>query len=220
MACKNKIFLSILVGLLINTLNISKVFAYKDYELSNIAIYEKISPSIVSVDGKIAEDEYSSGTGCIITKEGLILTSKHILEGVSEIKIKLYNGKELTGNIVRCFEDGSDLALIKIYPQEALIPVKLGNSQNVKVGQKVLAIGNPFGFNNTLTIGIVSRIDKQRNKIQTDAAINPGSSGGPLIDTNAEVIGINQSIYNPDNNKSNIGIGFAVPIDTAKKFLK
>ena len=98
--------------------------------------------------------------------------------------------------------------------------MKLGSSHNVKVGQKVLAIGNPFGFNNTLTVGIVSRIDTQRNKIQTDAAINPGSSGGPLIDTNAEVIGINQSIYNPDNNKSNIGIGFAVPIDSAKKFLK
>ena len=139
---------------------------------------------------------------------------------MSEIKIKLYNGKELIGEVVRYFEDGSDLALIKINPPENLIPVKLGSSQNVKVGQKVLAIGNPFGFNNTLTIGIVSRIDKQRNKIQTDAAINPGSSGGPLIDTNAEVIGINQSIYNPANNKSNIGIGFAVPIDSAKKFLK
>ena len=88
------------------------------------------------------------------------------------------------------------------------------------MGQKVLAIGNPFGFNNTLTTGIVSRIDIERNKIQTDAAINPGSSGGPLLNSNAEVIGINQSIYNPDNNKSNIGIGFAVPIDEAKEFIR
>lgn len=220
MLYNNKHFVLLILGMFLNFFCTSYVEAYKEDELSNIAIYEKISPSIVCVDGKIAEDEYSSGTGCIITKEGLILTSKHILEGVSEIKIKLYNGKELTGQIVRCFDDGSDLALIKIYPQETLIPVKLGSSHNVKVGQKVLAIGNPFGFNNTLTVGIISRIDTQRNKIQTDAAINPGSSGGPLIDTNAEVIGINQSIYNPDNNKSNIGIGFAVPIDTAKKFLK
>jgi multidrug resistance efflux pump len=91
--------------------------------------------------------------------------------------------------------------------------------KEIKVGQKVLAIGNPFGFNGTLTLGIISRIDNERNKIQTDAAINPGSSGGPLLNTNGEVIGINQSIYNPDNNKSNIGIGFAVPVNVARKFI-
>jgi serine protease Do len=87
------------------------------------------------------------------------------------------------------------------------------------VGQKVLAIGNPFGFERTLTTGIISRSDYDRHRIQTDAAINPGSSGGPLINSKGEVIGINQSIYNPDNNKSNIGISFAVPINSAKIFL-
>ena len=112
------------------------------------------------------------------------------------------------------------IKLIKINTNKPLKPVVLGNSDKIKVGQKVLAIGNPFGFNNTLTTGIVSRVDVERNKIQTDAAINPGSSGGPLVNSNAEVIGINQSIYNPDNNKSNIGIGFAVPIDEAKDFIQ
>ena len=84
----------------------------------------------------------------------------------------------------------------------------------------MLAIGNPFGFNGTLTTGIVSRIDYSRNKIQTDAAINPGNSGGPIVNIKGEVIGISQSIYNPDNNISNIGIGFAVPINEAKSFIK
>ena len=84
----------------------------------------------------------------------------------------------------------------------------------------MLAIGNPFGFSGTLTQGIISRIDYAKNKIQTDAAINPGCSGGPLLNSSGEVIGINQSIYNPDNNISNIGIGFAIPINDAKKFIE
>ena len=86
--------------------------------------------------------------------------------------------------------------------------------------KKVLAIGNPFGFNGTLTQGIISRIDYEKNRIQTDAAINPGSSGGPLLNKNGEIIGINQAIYNPDNNISNIGIGFAIPINLVKEYLK
>ena len=104
-------------------------------------------------------------------------------------------------------------------PKEILKTVKLGNSEKVKVGEKVLAIGNPFGFSGTLTQGIVSRIDYAKNRIQTDAAINPGSSGGPLLNERGEIIGINQAIYNPDNNISNIGIGFATPINLVKEYL-
>ncbi len=189
-------------------------------ELVNISVYEKLNPSIVAIDGKITDDEFSSGTGCIISSNGLILTSRHVIEGVKNIKIKLYDGKETDGIVIGTLEGGNDLALVKIFTQTPLKPVKLGNSNEIKVGQKVLAIGNPFGFNNTLTTGIVSRFDTERNKIQTDAAINPGSSGGPLVNSNAEVIGINQSIYNPDNNRSNIGIGFAVPINEAKAFIQ
>ncbi len=189
-------------------------------ELINISVYEKLNPSIVAIDGKITEEEFSSGTGCIISSNGLILTSRHVVEGVSEIKIKLHDGTEKKGTVIGTIEGGNDLALLKITTKTPLKPITLGNSNEIKVGQKVLAIGNPFGFNNTLTTGIVSRVDTERNKIQTDAAINPGSSGGPLVNSNAEVIGINQSIYNPDNNKSNIGIGFAVPINEAKEFIQ
>ncbi|MCR4880490.1 MAG: trypsin-like peptidase domain-containing protein [bacterium] len=193
---------------------------FEQDELVNISVYEKINQSIVAIDGKITEDEYSSGTGCIISTSGLILTSRHVIDGVKDIKIKLYDGTEQKGVVVGTLKGGNDLALIKISTPKPLKPIALGNSTEVKVGQKVLAIGNPFGFNNTLTTGIVSRLDKERNKIQTDAAINPGSSGGPLVNSRAEVIGINQSIYNPDNNKSNIGIGFAVPINEAKEFIR
>jgi serine protease Do len=98
--------------------------------------------------------------------------------------------------------------------------VRLGRSENIKVGQKVLAIGNPYGFDRTLTLGIISRIDRQRNRIQTDASINPGNSGGPLLNTDGEIIGINQSIFNPEGKRTNIGIGFAVPVDSARTFIR
>ena len=113
-----------------------------------------------------------------------------------------------------------DIVLLKINVPQELKTVKFGDSEKIKVGQKVLAIGNPFGFSGTLTQGIISRIDYAKNRIQTDAAINPGSSGGPLLNKHGEIIGINQAIFNPDNNISNIGIGFAIPINSIKEYLK
>lgn len=214
-----KFILSILCLSFFLSIN-SNTQAFEQDELINISVYEKLNPSIVAIDGKVNADEFSSGTGFVINSNGLILTSKHVIDGVKDIKVKLYDGSEKTAKVVGILQNGNDLALIKINSEKPLRPVILGNSNKIKVGQKVLAIGNPFGFNNTLTTGIVSRVDIERNKIQTDAAINPGSSGGPLVNSDAEVIGINQSIYNPDNNKSNIGIGFAVPIDEAKDFIK
>lgn len=186
-------------------------------EQNSINVYESTSPSIVSVDVDI-DDGISSGTGFIIDPAGTILTSSHVIEGHKKIKITLSNGEKYDGKIVNELDSG-DFALIKIKPKKYLSAIKLGDSSKVKVGQKVLAIGNPFGFNRTLTEGIISRVDKDKNKIQTDAAINPGCSGGPLLNTDGEVIGINQSIYNPDNNKSNIGIGFAIPVNLAKNFI-
>lgn len=199
---------------------ISSAVAFSGDEIVNISIYEKINPCIVAVDGAITDEEFSSGTGCIINPQGYILTSRHVIDGVHEIKVTLSDGSILDASVVKSIGEGSDLAILKINSNKPLTPIKFGSSSQVKVGQKVLALGNPFGFNNTLTTGIVSRVDSVRNKIQTDAAINPGSSGGPLLNTEGEVIGINQSIYNPDNNKSNIGIGFAVPVDTAVKFIE
>ncbi len=193
------------------------VFGFDSEESTYIKVYEKINPAIVSIDAELPLG-LSSGTGCIIDKNGIILTSSHVVEGGKNIEVTLHNGHIYKANILKI--DNSDIALIKIKSKEQLNTILLGDSENIKVGQKVMAIGNPFGFNGTLTQGIISRIDYAKDKIQTDAAINPGNSGGPLITTNGEVVGINQSIYNPDNNISNVGIGFAIPINTVKEILK
>ena len=181
-------------------------------------VYEQVTPSIVAIEANL-EAGVSSGTGCIITTDGIILTSLHVVNKAKNIEITTSSGKTYKGKVIAILRDKNDLALVKINANEPLKTVKFGNSENVRVGEVVLAIGNPFGFRGTLTTGIISRIDYQRKKIQTDAAINPGCSGGPLINLNGEVIGINQSIYNPDNNRSNIGIGFAVPVNYAKDFI-
>ena len=221
---KNKsLFLRIflLLVLFINTgQNITPAYCdnLSSEEMNNISVYENACPSIVVIDADIP-DGVSSGTGCIIDPRGIILTSSHVIENATSINITLYNGKKYKGKLLATTAGKSDLALVKITPVEALPVIKLGDSTKIKVGQKVLAIGNPFGFNGTLTTGIVSRIDYNLNKIQTNAAINPGSSGGPLLNSSGEVIGISQSIYNPDNNKSNIGIGFAVPVNAARRFI-
>jgi len=191
---------------------------YDQDEMININVYEKITPSIVAIDAQL-EEGVSSGTGCIIGSDGVILTSSHVIDDAKDIDVTTSSGKVYKATVLSILGKNNDLALIKIDPKETLKVIKLGNSDDVKVGQKVLAIGNPFGFNGTLTEGIVSRIDYTKNKIQTDAAINPGNSGGPLVNSTGEVIGISQSIYNPDNNKSNIGIGFAIPVSSVKEFI-
>ena len=188
-------------------------------EKNYIQIYEKILLSTVSIEANIDKGT-SGGTGCVISKDGVILTSSHVIENSKNIQVTTHSGKTYTAQVLAILRNKSDLALIKIEPKENLELVKFGNSDEVKVGQRVLALGCPFGFKDTLTIGIVSRIDYERNKIQTDAAINPGCSGGPLLNLSGEVIGINQSIYNPDNNRSNIGIGFALPSNYALDFIQ
>ncbi len=182
-------------------------------------IYEKITPAIVAVEADL-KDGLSSGTGCVIDPKGIILTSSHVIDSSKNIQVTMSTGEVFKGETLSLLGKDKDLALIKINPKHPLPTLKLGDSEKVKVGQKVLAIGNPFGFTGTLTTGIVSRIDYTKNKIQTDAAINPGNSGGPILNIKGEVIGISQSIYNPDNNISNIGIGFAVPVNEAKNFIK
>lgn len=193
-------------------------YSFGSREKSASDIYEKINPAIVSVDSQ-ASDGLSCGTGCIIDKDGTILTSAHVLEDGKDIIVTMSNGEDYKAEIIKKFGKNKDIALLKISVPYELTTVKLGNSEKIKVGQKVLAIGNPFGFKGTLTQGIVSRIDYAKNRIQTDAAINPGSSGGPLLNTSGEIIGINQAIYNPDNNISNIGIGFATPVNIVREYL-
>ena len=197
----------------------SPVLAFGNVEKNPVSIYEKINPAIVTVDSQIP-DGLSCGTGCIIDKSGVILTSAHVVDKGKTVVVTMSNGQNYNAKVLKHLGDNKDIALLKIDAKKDLKTVKLGNSSKVKVGQKVLAIGNPFGFSGTLTQGIVSRIDYAKNRIQTDAAINPGSSGGPLLNTNGDVIGINQAIYNPDNNISNIGIGFATPINLVKEYLE
>lgn len=198
---------------------INPCFAFDKEEHSTISLYKKVNPAIVSVDSQIKKG-MSCGTGCIIDKSGLILTSAHVIESGENIVVTMSNGQNYDAKIVKRFDKDEDIVLLKIPAHQDLKTVKFGDSEKIKVGQKVLAIGNPFGFNGTLTQGIISRIDYAKNRIQTDAVINPGSSGGPLLNKKGEIIGINQAIFNPDNNISNIGIGFAIPINTVKEYLK
>lgn len=164
----------------------------------------------------------SLGSGIIINKEGYILTNNHVVEQSDEIRVTLANEKEFSAEIVGR-DPKTDLALIRIETDEPLEPLPLGDSDNLDVGDWVVAIGNPFGLGNTVTAGIVSY--KSRNIgagpyddfIQTDAAINPGNSGGPLLNTAGEVIGINSAIFSQSG--GSVGIGFAIPINMVKDLL-
>lgn len=192
---------------------------YSPDEITNITVYEKINPAIVAIEATLGEG-FSAGTGCIIRDDGVILTGSHVVEDAKNIEVTTSNGKTYKASVIAKMGKNKDLALLKINSKEKFNTVSFGDSERIKVGQKVLAIGNPFGFSGTLTSGIVSRIDYAKGRIQTDAAINPGCSGGPLVNSDGEVIGISQSIFNPDNNMSNIGIGFAIPVNDAKLFIQ
>lgn len=193
--------------------------SFSSDEMTNITVYEKINPAIVAIEADLDEG-FSAGTGCIIREDGIILTGSHVVEGAKKVEVTTSQGNVYKAEILAKMGKNKDLALLKINSKDKFNTVQFGNSEEIKVGQKVLAIGNPFGFSGTLTSGIISRIDNTKGKIQTDAAINPGCSGGPLVNSQGEVIGISQSIFNPDNNMSNIGIGFAIPINDAKKFIQ
>lgn len=188
-------------------------------ERENISVYELASKAVVTLNA-LVNGQPSSGAGVLIDESGMILTSSHVVGNATSVYVTLADGRKVTGSVLGRVGDKSDLALLQVNVTGPLPYLKLADSSKVRVGQKVLAIGNPYGFERTLTTGIISRLDKERNRIQTDAAINPGNSGGPLLDAQGYVLGINQSIFNPDGNRSNIGIGFAVPANAARSFLK
>jgi len=164
----------------------------------------------------------SLGSGVILDQQGYILTNNHVIENAEEIWVTLTNEKEYRGSLVGA-DAKTDLALIKIEGRDSLIAIPLGDSDELRVGEWVLAIGNPFGLDHTVTAGIVSA--KGRNIghgsydqfIQTDASINPGNSGGPLINLRGEVVGINTAIYSRTG--GNVGIGFAIPVNVAKELV-
>ncbi|MBV8892253.1 MAG: trypsin-like peptidase domain-containing protein [Acidobacteria bacterium] len=200
-------------------------------EQNNILVYRKNIPSVVNVTSKAVTLDFfyglvpqeGQGSGFIIDKEGHILTNYHVIADARQVEVTLHNRKKYRAQIVGT-DRAHDLAIIQVKAPE-LNPAVLGDSRNLQVGQKVYAIGNPFGLSGTLTTGIVSSIRPVEEPdgmiideaIQTDAAINPGNSGGPLMNWRGEVIGINTMILS--NVGQSAGIGFAIPINTAKAVL-
>ena len=210
-------------------------------EKNNSEVYKAMSPGVVNITSTdLVQDWFSpypqeqqgSGSGSIIDKEGNILTNYHVVQGqnggyAQDLTVSLANGKSYKAKAVGADPD-SDLAIIKINaPRESLNVVPLGTSNDLFVGKKVLAIGNPFGLDRTLTTGVVSGLSRPLHSeitgrliegvVQTDASINPGNSGGPLLDSRGRIIGINTMIYSPSG--GSVGIGFAIPVDTAKRII-
>jgi S1-C subfamily serine protease len=200
-------------------------------EQNNISVYKKNIPSVVNVTSRAMTFDFfyglvpqeGQGSGFVIDKEGHILTNYHVIAEARQVEVTLHNRKKYKATVVGT-DPPHDLAVIQIKAPD-LVPAILGDSRNLQVGQKVYAIGNPFGLAGTMTRGIVSSIRPVREPngamideaIQTDAAINPGNSGGPLMNWHGEVIGINTMILS--NVGQNAGIGFAIPINTAKAVL-
>ena len=201
-------------------------------EQNNIEVYRRVIPSVVNITTRtVAYDlffgpvpEEGQGSGFIIDKDGHILTNYHVVGDATQVDVTLHNKKSYKATVIGR-DRGHDLAVVQIKAPE-LVPVVLGDSKNLQVGQKVFAIGNPFGLAGTMTRGIISSVRPIRSPqgglieeaIQTDAAINPGNSGGPLLNSHGEVIGINSMIATGGSNQS-AGIGFAIPINTAKAVL-
>jgi S1-C subfamily serine protease len=191
---------------------------------------ESTEPSPFNPFGEEEEESQGGGTatgsGFVVDDEGHILTNNHVVEDADKVTVKLGDSDTVRDAEVVGTDPSSDLALLKVdAPSSELNPLELGSSSKVEVGDPVVAIGNPFGLDRTVTSGIVSALQRQiqapdgfsiSNVIQTDAAINPGNSGGPLINAEGEVIGINSQIETGGSSSGNVGIGFAIPIDTAK----
>ena len=202
-------------------------------ELNNIDVYKNASDSVVYITSTVYQQTFffgyepvrELGSGFIINPEGQILTNNHVVSGSKQVEVTLPDQSRYKAEVL-VRDRVNDLALVRIQPKKALPHLTLGDSDRLRVGQKVLAIGNPFGFQGTLTTGVVSSLARtirsENNQalegmIQTDASINSGNSGGPLLDSQGNVVGINTAIYGP--NGGSVGIGFAMPINRAKAVL-
>ncbi|MBQ6780520.1 MAG: trypsin-like peptidase domain-containing protein [Treponema sp.] len=208
--------------------------AYTQDEQQNIFVYEKCNEAVVNITTQVMGVNWflepivqdgGSGSGSIIDKRGYVVTNVHVISNASRISISLADGTTYEGRIIGQDVE-SDIAVLKFDPPAnvALKTIDFGDSEKLKVGQKVIAIGNPFALERTMTTGIISGLGRPiqesknviiRNMIQTDAAINPGNSGGPLLDTNGKMVGINTMIMSSSG--SSAGVGFAVPVTTARR---
>ncbi|MBC8122308.1 MAG: trypsin-like peptidase domain-containing protein [Gemmatimonadaceae bacterium] len=185
-------------------------FALDRDESASIAVYEQASKAVVTIRSR-----GGSGTGAIIDPGGLIITNNHVVRGARNVEVRTADGRTYTG-AVRSMDPQSDLALVEIRPMGTLTSLRLANSA-ARVGQRVYAIGNPFGLERTLTVGILSRINPDSGDLQTDAALNPGNSGGPLLNSDGELIGVNKAILSAGG--GNIGIGFATPAPRVRQLV-
>jgi S1-C subfamily serine protease len=190
-------------------------------------LYEAVRPSVVSITGQ-SRTGGGSGSGIVLDKQGNILTNNHVVSGYDQIDVTLWDGTSASAKIVGT-DPGSDLAVINAQlPADKLKPARLGDSEKLRTGEGVIAVGNPFGIEGSLTQGVVSGLGRTlaggsgrplRQLIQSDAAINPGNSGGGLFNRSGEVVGITTAIENPSGDRVFVGIGYAVPVDIAKRFL-
>jgi len=206
-------------------------------EANNIEIFSEASPSVVYVTNttlvrsspfsrNVQEIPQGAGTGFVWDESGLIVTNYHVVQGANRVMIRLQDQSSWEAEIIGVAPD-KDLALLKIdAPEEHLIPLPLGDSAELQVGRKVIAIGNPFGLDTTLTVGVVSALGREitsltnrtiRDVIQTDASINPGNSGGPLLNSLGQLVGVNTQIISPSG--ANAGIGFAIPVNTVRRVI-
>ncbi|MEZ4584130.1 MAG: trypsin-like peptidase domain-containing protein [Caldilineaceae bacterium] len=200
-----------------------------------IDAYQRVAPSVVNITTQVLRRSYfynpvpeeGTGSGFVIDTEGRILTNFHVVNGAERIEVGFSDDTVLPGRVIG-LDARNDLAVVQVdAPAELLVPVEFGTSANLRVGQRAIAIGNPFGqFERTLTTGVISALGRSlegsdgrtiTGVIQTDAAINRGNSGGPLLDSSGRVIGINTAIFSPSG--TNAGVGFAVPVDTIRRVL-
>ncbi|MDR1838163.1 MAG: trypsin-like peptidase domain-containing protein [Treponema sp.] len=215
-------------------LNTQDIVQFSESERENISVYEQFNSAVVNITTETmainwflepVPQEGSSGSGSIIDTRGYVLTNNHVIEKAHRVFINLADGSQYEGTVVGT-DPENDLAVLKFDPPRGteLRTIPYGDSSTLLVGQKVLAIGNPFAFERTLTVGIVSGLGRPiqtsrnriiRDMIQTDASINPGNSGGPLLDTHGRMIGICTMIVSPSG--GSVGVGFAIPVNTAKR---
>ncbi len=205
-------------------------------EQNNIEVYKAIAPGVVNISstamvrdffGLTVEPREGTGSGSIIDEQGDILTNYHVIENAQKLSVSFGGGKNYPAKVIGGDQD-TDLAVIRLIetPKEVLTIVPMADSDKLTVGQKVLAIGNPFGLDRTLTTGVISGLQRPiraqngrpiEGAIQTDASINPGNSGGPLLDSHGRMIGINSQILSPSG--ASAGVGFAIPVNIAKRIV-
>ncbi len=217
---------------LLMVLPAARALGYTAQERSTIRSFERVAPSVVNITTMQCDPEFfwcavpateGAGSGVILKADGLIVTNNHVVAGARNITVTLLDGTRLEGRVVASSAE-DDFAVLRIDPGEKqLAAIPLGNSDKIQVGERVLAIGNPFGLGQTLTVGTVSMTGRTikdggkilRNVIQTDAAINPGNSGGALVNSDGELVGICTAILSPTG--SSIRIGFAIPVNRMKE---